>query len=228
MTLSEPDAAFLDAVADVWTSILAPAALEEGGDHCRADDPTLITTGPFVIDEWIPGQSLSFTARDDYDWAPGYAAHTGRAYVDEATYRFLPEATVRTGALTADQVDIIENVQVTDTQVFEDVARASSTCAARRPARAFSLNINVRQAPADDVRVRRALRDGVDLDAIVRGPVPRHGRAGVLEPRARQRVLRRWFCTCYNWSLLIAAFIRPEAGLAARVPRYCPRTITSK
>ncbi|MGO1839317.1 MAG: ABC transporter substrate-binding protein [Candidatus Microbacterium stercoravium] len=168
MTLSEPDAAFLDAVADVWTSILAPAALEEGGDHCRADDPTLITTGPFVIDEWIPGQSLSFTARDDYDWAPGYAAHTGRAYVDEATYRFLPEATVRTGALTADQVDVIENVQVTDTQVFEDVPgfqylRGPST------GTAFSLNINVRRAPADDVRVRRALRDGVDLDAIVRG-----------------------------------------------------------
>ncbi|MGO2792468.1 ABC transporter substrate-binding protein [Microbacterium gubbeenense] len=168
MTLTEPDAAFLDAASDVWTSILAPAAFDQGGDHCRADDPTLITTGPFVIDEWIPGQSVSFSARDDYDWAPGYAAHTGRAHVDEAVYRFLPEATVRTGALTADQVDVIENVQVTDTQVFEDVPgfqylRGPST------GTAFSLNVNINHAPADDVRVRQALRDGVDLDAIVRG-----------------------------------------------------------
>ncbi len=168
VTLSEPDAAFLDSVAGIWGSILAPAALESDTDLCRADDPALIGTGPFVFDEWVPGQQVSYTARDDYDWAPGYAAHTGPAYLDEATYRFLPEATVRTGALTAAQVDVIENVQVTDTQVFDDVP-GFQYLSGPTTGTAFSLNINTREAPADDVRVRQALRDGFDLDAIIRG-----------------------------------------------------------
>lgn len=168
VTLAGPDAAFLDSVASIWAAIIAPQGYDDDADLCRADEPKLVGTGPFTVDEWIPGQQISFAARDDYDWAPGYAAHEGRAYLDETTYRFLPEATVRTGALTAGQVDVIENVQVTDTQVFEDVPgfryhRGPTT------GTAFSLNINTRIAPADDVRVRQALRDGFDLDAIIRG-----------------------------------------------------------
>src|SRR5690606_1609054 len=58
VTLSEPDAAFLDSVAGIWGSILAPAALESDTDLCRADDPALIGTGPFVFDEWVPGQQV--------------------------------------------------------------------------------------------------------------------------------------------------------------------------
>src|SRR5690606_26924863 len=60
VTLSEPDAAFLDSVAGIWGSILAPAALESDTDLCRADDPALIGTGPFVFDEWVPGQQVSY------------------------------------------------------------------------------------------------------------------------------------------------------------------------
>ena len=166
LKLKSPDAAFLDTLASITTAILSPASLAlEGNDLCAAN-ADLVGTGPFILSDYQAGQEISFVANDDYDSAPGYAAHTGRAYLDEVTYRFLPEATVRTGALSSNQVDIIEGVQVTDTALFDDqpgyvYETGPST------GTAFSLNINTRIAPADDVRVRQALRDGFDLDALV-------------------------------------------------------------
>lgn len=166
LSLKTPDAAFLDTLASITTAILSPVSLALPGNDLCAATSDLVGTGPFVLSDYQAGQEISFTANEDYDSAPGYAAHTGRAYLDEVTYRFLPEATVRTGALTSDQVDIIEGVQVTDTALFKDQAgyvyeTGPST------GTAFSLNINTRIAPADDVRVRQALRDGFDLDALV-------------------------------------------------------------
>ena len=166
LTLKTPDAAFLDTLASITTSILSPASLALPGNDLCAATSDLVGTGPFILSDYQAGQEISFTANDDYDSAPGYAAHTGRAYLDSVTYRFLPEATVRTGALSSNQVDIIEGVQVTDTALFQDqpgfvYETGPST------GTAFSLNINTRIAPADDVRVRQALRDGFDLDALV-------------------------------------------------------------
>jgi peptide/nickel transport system substrate-binding protein len=166
LTLKTPDAAFLDTLASITTAILSPASLALPDNDLCAATPDLVGTGPFVLSDYQAGQQISFTANENYDSAPGYAAHTGRAYLDEVTYRFLPEATVRTGALSSNQVDIIEGVQVTDTALFNDqpgyvYETGPST------GTAFSLNINTRVAPADDVRVRQALRDGFDLDALV-------------------------------------------------------------
>jgi peptide/nickel transport system substrate-binding protein len=165
VTLSQPDAAFLDSVGSIGAAILAPASLSADGDLCQPTDE-LIGTGPFTVKDWSAGQQISFDSRADYDWAPGYASHTGAAYLDSVTYRYLPEATVRTGALSSGQVDVIENVQVTDTAVFQDV-EGFQYLTGPTTGTAFSLNINTRIAPADDVRVRRALRDGFDLDALI-------------------------------------------------------------
>ncbi|GAB2460784.1 peptide/nickel transport system substrate-binding protein [Conyzicola lurida] len=166
LTLKTPDAAFLDTLASITTSILSPASLALPDNDLCAATSDLVGTGPFILSDYQAGQEITFTANEDYDSAPGYAAHTGRAYLDSVTYRFLPEATVRTGALSSNQVDIIEGVQVTDTTLFQDqpgyvYETGPST------GTAFSLNVNTRIAPADDARVRQALRDGFDLDALV-------------------------------------------------------------
>jgi peptide/nickel transport system substrate-binding protein len=167
ITLTQPDGAFLDSLASISASILAPVSLGAEGDLCQPSDE-LVGTGPFTVSDWQSGQEISFAKRADYAWAPGYAQHQGAAYLDTVTYRYLPEATVRTGALTAGQVDIIENVQVTDTSVFKDV-EGYQYLTGPTTGTAFSLNINTRIAPADDVRVRQALRDGFDLDALIQG-----------------------------------------------------------
>ncbi|MTD12451.1 ABC transporter substrate-binding protein [Nakamurella sp. YIM 132087] len=163
--LKQADAATLDIFASIGTAVLLPASLKKDSDLCTPD-ADLIGTGPFVLDGYQSGQQISFKKNPDYDWAPGYAQHTGPAHLDTVTYRFLPEATTRTGALTSGQVDLIEGVQVTDTSLFSGQS-GYQYLTGPSTGTAFSLNINTRIAPADDERVRQALRDGFDLDALI-------------------------------------------------------------
>ena len=82
--------------------------------NLKAGGPDLVGTGPFILDRYVPGQELHYTAQPGYNWAPATAAHTGPAYLDEVTYRFLKESSVRVGALTSGQVQVIEGVPATD------------------------------------------------------------------------------------------------------------------
>ena len=89
----------------------------------------------------------------------------------------LPEAAVRAGALTSGQVDLIEGVQPTDVALFADQAEFKMLRGPSGFSTSFTFNVNYTKAPADDVRVRQALRDGFDLEPLVKqvylGTVPR-------------------------------------------------------
>ncbi|WP_414449321.1 ABC transporter substrate-binding protein [Burkholderia sp. 22PA0099] len=166
LVMKQPDSTTLESLSSVKLGFISPKALKSAADLC-AGGPPLVGTGPFVFSAYQRGQSATFTRNPDYQWASGRAQHQGPAYLDRVVYRFLPEAAVRTGALSSGQVDMIEGVQPTDAPVFEGVdgfgyyTGPSATTS-------FTLNVNYTIAPADDVRVRRALRDGFDLDAIVK------------------------------------------------------------
>ncbi|WP_285424001.1 ABC transporter substrate-binding protein [Pseudomonas sp. efr-133-TYG-103a] len=175
IVLSKPDSAMLESLSSVKLGFLSPKTLAAGGDLCQGG-PNLVGTGPFIFNQYNRGQSARFVKNPDYHWPPAYAAHQGPAYLDAVTYRFLPEYAVRAGALSSGQVDLIEGVQPTDRALFEH-AEGFQFLTGPSAETSFTLNLNYRQAPTDDVRVRRALRDGFDLAAIVNniylGTVPR-------------------------------------------------------
>jgi peptide/nickel transport system substrate-binding protein len=173
--LTRPDSTFLESTSDVKLGLISPKSLAKG-DLCGGG-PALAGTGPFVFESYSRGQSAVFVRNKAYHWGPGYAAHTGPAYLDRLTVRFLPEAAVRAGALTSGQVDLIEGVQSTDVAMFEEQEGFKLLAGPSGASTSFTLNINYTRAPADDVRVRRALRDGLDLEPLVKqvyfGTVPR-------------------------------------------------------
>ena len=130
-----------------------------------------------MFESYTRGQSAVFARNAAYNWAPGNAAHNGPAHLDRVTFRFLPEYAVRTGALTSGQVDLIEGVQPTDAPLFAEQPGFKLLTGPSGASTSFTFNINYTRPPADDVRVRRALRDGFDLEPIVKqvylGTVPR-------------------------------------------------------
>lgn len=175
IVLSKPDSAFTESLSSVKLGFLSPRTLAKGGDLC-AGGAGLVGTGPFIFEQYVRGQSARFVKNPNYNWAPAYAAHQGAAYLDSVTYRFLPEYAVRAGALSSGQVDLIEGVQPTDRALFEN-AQGFQLLTGPSAETSFTLNLNYTAAPTDDVRVRQALRDGFDLDAIVKniylGTLPR-------------------------------------------------------
>jgi peptide/nickel transport system substrate-binding protein len=166
LVMKQADSTTLESLSSVKLGFISPKALAEDKDLC-AGGPGIVGTGPFVFKSYQRGQSVVFERNPDYRWAPGIAQHQGAAYLDRVTYRFLPEAAVRTGALSSGQVDLIEGVQPTDASVFDKV-EGFQYLSGPSATTSFTLNVNYTVAPANDVRVRRALRDGFDLDAIVK------------------------------------------------------------
>ncbi|MGJ7544199.1 ABC transporter substrate-binding protein [Variovorax sp. LT1R16] len=166
LQLERPDSGLLESIASVRLGLISPKALQAGDGLC-AGGPALAGTGPFVFENYTRGQSASFVKNKDYAWAPGYAAHPGAAYLDRVTVRFLPEYAVRAGALSSGQVDVIEGVQPTDVGLFKGRPGFQFLVGPAGAQTSFTLNVNYTIAPATDVRVRRALRDGADIGALV-------------------------------------------------------------
>ncbi len=187
------DGTFAPWLATEWS--ISPKSLIKG-DLCGGG-ASLAGTGPFVFERYSRGQSVSFMRNKDYKWAPGYAAHNGPAYLDRVTLRFLPEAAVRAGALTSGQVDLIEGVQPTDVALFADQTEFKLLTGPSGASTSFTLNVNYTKPPADDVRVRRALRDGFDLEPLVRqiylGTVPRAWSIiGPRNPAYNKALVKSW------------------------------------
>jgi peptide/nickel transport system substrate-binding protein len=168
LTLSQPDSTLLESIASIRLGIVSPKALKSGDRLCSGG-PALAGTGPFVFQSYTRGQSIQLVRNEAYKWAPGYTAHSGPAYLDKATIRFLPEYSVRAGALSSGQVDVIEGVQPTDVPLFKDQPGFQFLVGPSGAQTSFTLNINYTIPPATDVRVRRALRDGADIAGLVEG-----------------------------------------------------------
>lgn len=166
LLMKQADSTIMESLSSVKLGFLSPKSLADNPDLCGGG-PGIVGTGPFRFAAYQRGQSVTFERNADYRWGPGNAAHEGPAWLDRVVYRFLPEAAVRTGALSSGQVDLIEGVQPTDLPLFDKVD-GFKYVAGPSATTSFTLNVNYTTGPATDVRVRRALRDGFDLDAIVR------------------------------------------------------------
>jgi len=166
ITLKEPDALFLDFLASPYAGQVSPKSLRTAKD-LKFGGPDLVGTGPFILDRYIQGQEVRYRRNPDYDWPPASAEHRGPAHLEEITYRFLPEAAVRVGALTSGQVQVIEGVPATETNLIEkdpDLTLLTSL----NSGTSYSYYFNTSHPPFDDQRVREAFREAVDVDAVLR------------------------------------------------------------
>ncbi|MFF4128197.1 ABC transporter substrate-binding protein [Microbispora rosea] len=163
--LKEPDGLFLDFLASPYAGQVSPKSLREAKD-LKAGGPDVVGTGPFVLDRYVRGQEAHYRRNPRYDWAPRGSAHQGPAYLSEVTYRFLPQAAVRVGALTSGQVQVVEGVPATDIQSVKGDP-ALSFQSALNSGTSFSYYFNTSHPPFDDRRVRQAFREAVDVDAVL-------------------------------------------------------------
>ncbi|NQX29939.1 ABC transporter substrate-binding protein [Microbacteriaceae bacterium VKM Ac-2854] len=97
-----PNAAFLQATSTTTLAVLAPSSYAQTPEQ-RCLGEGVIGSGPFTLDSYVPGTSLSLTKRDGYAWGSELRAHTGAAYLDVS---YVAEDSVRVGQLTSDAVDI--------------------------------------------------------------------------------------------------------------------------
>ncbi len=159
-TLCRPDPAFLSKIAFSPFAIYPSEWLEAtAGESSRTSEglEKPIGTGPYKISEWKRGESVNFTAFEDY-WGEQPFAKT-------LVLRWQSEAAARLLELQAGTVDGIDNVGPTD---FDVVASDPNLALVKRPAlNIFYIGMTNTFKPWDDVRVRKAIAYGIDRQRIV-------------------------------------------------------------
>ncbi|MCG5214794.1 ABC transporter substrate-binding protein [Streptosporangium sp. KLBMP 9127] len=163
--LSSAYSPFLNVLAQGYLGMISPKQIKEA-PQTICEKP--IGSGPFILDKWTKGQSVTYHKNPDYDWAPKGAAHTGPAYLDKLEIRFLGEDATRYSALVSGEVHAID---FTPPQHVEEVKANPDLgfLSAIRPGHPMSFWLNTSRAPFDDVRVRQALLAAVDRKAIIEG-----------------------------------------------------------
>ncbi|MFE1321129.1 ABC transporter substrate-binding protein [Kitasatospora phosalacinea] len=167
VTFSKAFSPFLQAASTPYLGFYSPAAIAKFGSQLGAGGPADVGTGPFVFSSYTKGQSAVMTRNPDYAWAPKTAAHQGPAYLDKLTFRFLPQDSVRVGALQSGQLQIAKSVPPANVRTLEADKRIT-VLNKPSPGAVYSLVFNASKEPFSDIRVRQAVQRGIDVDADVK------------------------------------------------------------
>jgi len=163
--LKQTDTGLLNGLSDLRHSIVAQRTLDLPYEQA-ADIRNAVGSGPFVVDSVRADTEIRLVRRTGYNWPPAAADHTGEAYLDSITYIVSGEASSRTGLLLSGQAHLARDVQITDEKQLQD--RGFHYYGARPFGAIRELSIN---PTADDriadVRVRKAIQHGIDIDEII-------------------------------------------------------------
>jgi peptide/nickel transport system substrate-binding protein len=136
------------------TGILAPSAyIADSGPI----DPYNTGTGPFILTNEIPDQSLTLVKNPDY-WG-------GEVKLDEVTMLLVPDSQIRAGMLQTGEIDIDIHLPVEQLAILE--ADPDISILRSATPRVTTLDLNMSRPPFDDVKVRQAVAYALDKQAIV-------------------------------------------------------------
>ncbi len=149
----EPDPDLLFQLGEATAVIVEPKSVERNNTQP-------VGTGPYKLDAWIKGSSLSLSA---------YGGHreAAKLKIRRAQFRFISDPAAQVAALLAGDVDAFPRVTARGVaqfranpgfQVLTSGSRAKTILA-----------INNAKKPLDDVRVRRAIAAALDRKAIITG-----------------------------------------------------------
>lgn len=159
--LGSPFGPFLFSVSGYSNAAILPEHIFAGTDVLKnpATLSSPIGTGPFMMKEWVRGQTITLARNPNY-WRKELP------YLDQIVFRMIPDTASRVLALKAGEVDFIYFYYFSASE-YPQVANDPKLQFRERGAPEDHLIIfNVRRKPFDDVRVRQALFMAIDRDFI--------------------------------------------------------------
>ncbi|MDQ6670487.1 MAG: ABC transporter substrate-binding protein [Chloroflexota bacterium] len=147
-----------------YLGIVSPTAVQKMGLAEFARHP--VGSGPFVFKEWVPKDHVTLVKNPDYNWGSSYFKHAGPAYLDDVTFKVIPDQSVRTGTLKTGETHVIDDV---DPLEYDTLSKDSRfvVIAKGQPGSGFVLLLNTTSAgPISDPAVRQAMEYGVDREGL--------------------------------------------------------------
>lgn len=162
-TFDQPAPAFWSTLTMPYAAIISPTAAQQVD---AAGEGHQVGTGPFMLGEWLAGQSMTLVANPDYAWGPGeIVENTGAPYLSEIVFKVIPDATTQLVALEAGEVDVIF---VNQPAHLPRLAAMPGVISEEMVLNSLIyLGYNAQKPPFDEPLVRQALSHAVDKAQIV-------------------------------------------------------------
>lgn len=163
----QPMANFLANIARTAAMAISPKAIEEYGEKLSDH---MVGTGPFKLKEYVQADHVTLERWDDFAWAPTFFDHQGPAYLDEFTFRHIPEEGTRIAAFESGELQIAR-LPWSQFSRFDAEIPGVTVTTISNPGVPGGMFLNSQLAPLDDIRVRKALAHAIDREAIVNSPI---------------------------------------------------------
>ncbi len=178
ITLKEPFAPFMANLTDSRLSPITVKAAEAAG---AAFGRAPVSAGPYTVKEWVSGHHITLVRNPAFAWGPPYM-HKGSAYIQQVTYRIIPDSATQVAAFEGSEVsqigipphDVSRLVGSKKYQIFRLLRKGVG----------LFLEFNTTKDPFSDVKVRRAMNYAINKDVLVKVALEGQGEAayGPLPP----------------------------------------------
>jgi peptide/nickel transport system substrate-binding protein len=123
-------------------------------------------SGPYRLTEWRKGTSLTLERNPAY-WGKMPDVATGR-------FTFVPENSTRVNALLQGEVDVIQRVPISDVERIDKSSNARVITS--MDGLVHTLLLDSRKPPFNDIKVRQAFVESIDINNIVTHLLGKYGR----------------------------------------------------
>lgn len=127
-----------------------------------------VGTGPFMYKEYVKGDHFTMVRNPDYNWAPSFRKHQGQSYLDQISWKIIPEPGTRVAALQSGQANVIEVVPPQNIVALQKQKDKYYTQNSLTPGQPYMILVNTQQAPTDDQAVRQACVMATDQNSIIK------------------------------------------------------------
>lgn len=161
--LEQPAAYFLSVAADLATMAMPRHVVTAAGDQW-ADPANIVTSGPFCLESWQPGNRMELVRNHHYHRAQ-------RGNVERVSLYFHRTEREQEQLYVSDKLDLIHLNWVHSfgrADLARFVQRNMDDLLSITSLVTLTINYNFRHPPFTDVRVRRAFAHSVDRDSFVR------------------------------------------------------------
>ncbi len=166
LNLTWADVALEFNLSHLYGSMMGPDALEEDGlDLYGTANGQVVGTGPFMLDEWVPGDHITLVKNPDYDWGFSWYENKGPAKIDKIIYRIITDQSTRLAGFDSGSIDVLQ--QVPPSAVSEYLADDDLTVITGPGQGTYHVEFNCQKDPWDDPNLRNAFSYSVNRAQIL-------------------------------------------------------------
>jgi len=150
--------------APEWVDLGGPRKANAPPEGPLADWKNIVGTGPFILTDYIVGNSVTFSRNPEY-WAFDERYLDKRLpYIDSLKLAIIPDVATALAALRTGKVDIMGNIDVSQAR---SVAKTNPELVQMTyPGGAQNPLFRPDKPPFTDIRVRKAMQMAIDLKSI--------------------------------------------------------------